>query len=198
MRLKNLVTVFLAGMMAFGLTACGAKNEDGNTAESTTAQSAEADSEAAAEVDADSVRGKALLDVNGFKFGPGEKFTDIKDKLGDEVKPSSSAMPCDPNAVGELVTHYYDGFQVVENYENVISAIYIPGEGAANDSVQLASGVKIGTSKDDVVKAFDIKVDESEMEYGYNVQDGDFNAGFVWDDNGNVMSISIEDMSVRP
>ena len=39
--------------------------------------------------------------VNGFKFGPGEKFTDIKDKLGDEVKPSSSAMPCDPNAVGE-------------------------------------------------------------------------------------------------
>ena len=215
MRLKGLATICLVGIMAFSFTACGGKAENGGSgsAESTTAASGEAadagsgdagsgdagsGNAGGAEVDPDSVRGKALLDVNGFKFGPGEKFTDVKDKLGDEVKPSSSAKPCDPNAKGELVTHYYDGFQVVENYENVISSIYLPGEGAANDSIKLASDVKVGTPKDAVISAFDIKADDAELEYGYNVQDGDFSIGFVWDDNGNVMSISIEDMAVRP
>ncbi len=197
MRKKHLLVFSIVAAMAFSMCACGGK-EDAKTDNNTTAAVEQsADTEAAAQ-DPDSVLAKSQVVVNGFSFGPGMNFQEIQDKLGQEVKPSTSAMPCDPAARGEIVTHYYDGFLVEENVDHVISIVIVPGEGAANDNVALACGVKAGTDKADVIKVYDIKASDEETEYGYTCQDGDFYTSFVWDDNNKVISISLEDMSVRP
>ncbi len=212
---KKIAVLVTAAMMTVSLVACGKKDDDKKT-EAATQAATQAATEAVTEGDAGNeteaptdetteataqtgdVRSKAKVVINGTEVSPGDSFTDVSGSLGAEVKPSSSAKPCDPNARGELVSHYYAGVTVEENIDHVISAIYIPGENDPSDSVKLAAGVGYGTSKDEAISAFGIAGTAEELEYGGSAQDGDFYVSFVWDDNGNVMSISVSDMSVRP
>lgn len=187
---KRTAAILTAVIMAFGLSACGKKDE----AKETEAVSVSTEStEAAAD---DSIRGKGAVVVNGFSLSPGVKYSDIKDKLGAEVKPASSAMPCDPNARGQVTTYYFDGFCVEVNVDDVVMSIYLPGEGAANDQVALACGLKVGSSREDAVNTFGLTGTDAELEYGGTAADGDFYVSFVWD--GTISNISVTDMSIRP
>ena len=181
MRLKKYMLVICAGaFLAAGLCACGDnKNETTATTASTTT---EAVTEAAttAEVTAESATTEAseqktsateaFFTLNEVDAKVGMSFADIKDKLGDEIKPAESVIPC---GAGETqVFHYYDGFVVVETEkEGVITGLELTEGNNANAAFM--GKVKVGDTPEQVKAAIGDPKDEDEYCLSYHIGDAD-------------------------
>ncbi len=77
---------------------------------------------------------------NGTKVASGMLFTDVKDSLGDEVRPSESIGSCDENSDFLDTMHYYDGLIVTEDKDGVIRDL----ESNEGNKVLVNGKVKIG------------------------------------------------------
>ena len=136
-------------------------------------------------------KGKVVL--NGAAFGMGDKFADVKDKLGDQAKPPKSSKPCVPGAQ-DVEFNYYPGLTVQVNYEGTVIAATISGDDAPGRDASLAAGVKIGSSRDDV-KAL-MGEPGSEDEFGLQYMEGDLRISIYDREDEGVFCISIEDSSL--
>ncbi|MBR4555207.1 MAG: hypothetical protein IKO27_06385 [Ruminococcus sp.] len=157
----------------------------------------ESTSDSPAVPDNASLSEKATVSYNGYTFLPGAAYADIKDGLGDEARPSKASKPCDPNAVGEITYHWYNGLNVEENYEGKVLAATISDADYKGENVSLACGLKIGDKQDDV-RARMGEPTSAELYWTYT--EGDLEVVVMFDDMEDgmpVISISVNNKSVK-
>ena len=128
---------------------------------------------------------------NGFGVLTGVNYESIKDKLGQESKPSDTSKACGPFVKGETTHYYYDGVTLDVNYEGVINYISIDSANA-----KMACGAKVGQTAEEVKSVLTNTYEEDE--YSIRVKlGGDFYVDFIKDDDGTISHISVEDMSIE-
>ena len=126
---------------------------------------------------------------NDTEFSIGDNFDKIKEKLGKEAKPSDKSKPCNPYAKGEIAHYYYDGLTIDTNYEGIINYISID-----SDTVMLSSKVKVGMKSEEIKELIgNIEEDEYSLRTDIN---NDIYVNMIKNDDGTIMVISIEDMSI--
>ena len=191
---KNVL--FLAAVVAlssFALSACGEKKEE-QTAEQQEQQQEQEQQQQTNEVVNDAADKNELSSFNvvynGEEFAVGDNINDIKEKLGEESKPSETVKACNPYAKGENTFYYYDGLAIETNYQGIICSVSLE-----NDKPSLKSGAKIGQRADEVTSVMTNGVVD---EYSLNYKVGDdFYCTMGKDDDGIITSIRLEDMSIE-
>ena len=201
MKKKICYAVICSMLLAASMTGCGGK-DSGTTAAKTEA-STQAGTEAPDKNDAPAateaasstgLAAAAKVSFNGVTFGTGDKASEVVAKLGDQVKPSDSSQPCIPGA-GELTRYYYKGMTITASQYDVISNINFSNENGEGDDAKTADGIGLGSTADEIKAA--IGTPASEDEFGLSYSEGTLSLTVVFDDEGKVMSLSIEDMSVE-
>lgn len=171
-----------------------------STADSTPAEST-ADSTAAAadgsrepEVPATaSFAEKTKFKFNGAAFSVGDKFADIKDKLGKEAKPSAKSQPCVPGSQ-EVENFYYPGLSFQVNYEGTIINMSISEDDAPGRDASTAGGLKLGDTRETAKKFLGDPA--SEDEYSLKYVEGEVTMTIYDRENQGIFLISIEDHSL--
>ncbi len=184
---KATIMMGLVTVMTASLFGCGKK--DGDKSDKTTAAT-----ETVSDNSNTSLVKNSRYTYNGVEFGTGDKADDVIPKLGDQIKPSEKSQPCIPDA-GMIETFTFDGFTIQVTENGIIYSINLNNEATGSDLCTTVSGLKIGSTVDDVKKALGEPSDETE--YGLTYQDGDLYLSFVIDDDGKMMSITTEDMSIE-
>lgn len=187
---KITLTLGIVSLMMASLFGCGKKNEDkaDNTNSATTVETGDS-----GEASDTSLAGNSRFIYNGVEFGVGDKADEVIPKLGDQIKPSEKSQPCVPDA-GMIETFSFDGFIIQVTESGIIYSINLNNESTSDNLCTTVGGIKIGSTLDEVKKALGDPADENE--YGLTYQDGELYLSFVIDDDGKMMSITVEDMSI--
>ena len=137
---------------------------------------------------------KLVLSINGGTFKIGDKYDDVKDSLGKEIKPSQTYSPC--GGGNKITSHYYDGMVIDVTLDGIIYHAVISGYEYPNSEATLA-GIKLGATTEEVKKTFDI-LPYTDDEYTVNYSFGKYAVSFGLDfeGDGNVNYISIDDFSI--
>ena len=172
--------------------------ESSVSAESSPAESAPAESSAEGdrqpEVSPDaSFKERMSIKYNGVTFYPGDKFADIKDKLGKEAMPSSRSKPCVPGAQ-EVEFYYYPGLTIQVNFEGTIINISVSEDSAPGRDASTAGGVKLGDTRE-TAKKF-LGAPTAEDEYSLQYKEGEVTVNIYDRDNEGIFVIGIEDASI--
>lgn len=92
------------------------------------------------------------VEYNGQKLALGMKFADVKDKLGEEVRPEDVITPCDESDLYRDVLHHFEGLDITENKDGVIKEISTDNaDEAAPSSATINGKVKIGDTLESAV-----------------------------------------------
>ena len=181
---KNIL--FLAVVVAlssFALSACGEKKEKQPVEQQ---QSGEVVNEV---VDRKELSSFNVI-YNGEEFAIGDKIDDIREKLGQESKPSETVKACNPYAKGENTFYYYDGLAIETNYQGVICSVCLD-----NSIASLKFGARVGQTADEVTSTMAGGIAD---EYSINYKVGDdFYCTMGKNDDGTIASIRIEDLSIE-
>lgn len=190
-KIKKITLTFgIVSVMMASLFGCGKKNEDkaDNTNSATTVETGDS-----VEASDTSLAGNSRFIYNGVEFGVGDKADEVIPKLGDQIKPSEKSQPCVPDA-GMIETFSFDGFTVQVTESGIIYSINLNSDSTGDTPCTTVGGVKIGSTAEDVKKA--LGEPSSEDEYGLTYQEGELYFSFILDDDGKMMSITVEDMSI--
>ena len=161
--------------------------------EESTAESSPAD-DRQPEVAADaSFKERMSIKLNDAVIYPGDKFADIKDKLGKEAKPSSKAKPCVPGAQ-EVEYFYYPGVTVQVNFEGTIISIAVSEESVPGQDGTTAGGLRLGDTRETAKKFLGKPDQEDEYQLAYN--EGSVAVRIYDRENGGIFLISVEDMDL--
>lgn len=139
---------------------------------------------------------KLVILANGATFRIDDKFDEVKEKLGTEIRPSQTYTPCGGSDDAQVTSHYYDGYYIDVSSDGIIFRAVISENENPGSKVTLA-GIKLGDSPEDVKKAFNVKPDIAD-EYTINYELDKFivSYGLNFEGNGNVNYISIDDISI--
>ena len=152
---RRALVLGMAGIMAFSLAAC-AKNESETqasqseaTAQVTEATQATEDTKASEEQQANAQTGAFAFNINGYDLKIGDVYDDVKDKLGQEIKPAEDIGACDPQGRSDF-NHFYDGVDVTVHFDGKVTRMYadVDNKGAAT-----ISGIAIGDNADKIKTA---------------------------------------------
>ena len=140
MNLKKGMVLLLVWVVAV-LSLAGCSKTETDTADSgEAAQTAETASEPE--------EAKIFARVNGQKVYIGLLFADIKDSLGDEIKPSDEILPCGDGAGDwKRIQHYYPGMYIMEDQDGIICEISMSKmhdgecEALVNDQIKLGDSI---------------------------------------------------------
>ena len=161
--------------------------------EESTAESSPAD-DRQPEVAADaSFKERMSIKLNDAVIYPGDKFADIKDKLGKEAKPSSKAKPCVPGAQ-EVEYFYYPGVTIQVNFEGTIISIAVSEESAPGKDGTTAGGLRLGDTRETAKKFLGKPDQEDEYQLAYN--EGSVAVRIYDRENEGIFLISVEDMDL--
>ena len=93
-----------------------------------------------------------------------------------------------------IETFSFDGFTVQVTESGIVYSINLNSESKSDNLCTTVGGVKIGSTSEEVKKA--LGEPSSEDEYGLTYQEGELYLSFILDDDGKMMSITVEDMSI--
>ena len=92
--------------------------------------------------------------LNGVEIHLGVPYAELKEKLGDEAKPSETIEACDPNSDWVQIQHYYPGITVSEDKDGNVFGIELSEWAVGPGDATLNGVLKVGVStREDVVKA---------------------------------------------
>ena len=124
-----------------------------------------------------------------FDFIPGDTFESVKDKMGEEIKPSESFRACMPGVKGESTLYFFDGIDITVSYAGIISSVNIK-----SDKFFIKPDILVGRNIDGLNEI--LGEPSFDSEYGGSYQFDDVSISFIYDE-GKIMSISVEDASVE-
>ncbi len=183
---KNLLVLLVVAVLCFMMSACGEPKEPEYSEEGGEYEEVELQ-----KVDSAFLK-KARFIYNGFEFGVREKFDDIKDKLGAETRAPQTYKPCAAFVEGEVTTHYYDGFELETNDQGYIYLIRVSTPDYPESKLELVSGIKLGSSHDEVINTYGKTESDNEYSTSYSFEDFYFGIGYDQDNGGVVNYISQE------
>ena len=180
------------------------KISDAAASDESTGDAAESAAESTAEAAASGDREPevpataSFAEKTKFKFGDavfsvGDKFADIKDKLGNEAKPSAKSQPCVPGSQ-EVENFYYAGLSFQVNYEGTIINMAISEENAPGRDASTAGGLKLGDTRETAKKFLGEPAEEDE--FGLKYVDGTTTLNIYDREKDNIFIISIEDTAL--
>ncbi len=112
-----------------------------------------------------SLADRAKVLYNGVTFGTGDNINDIKEALGAESAPSSSAASC---LTGELILeYYYAGMTIQANDDGTIFAVEISENLSPGRTASTAGGLRCGSTAEDAAVAFGEPEDPEASKYEY-------------------------------
>ncbi len=132
-----------------------------------------------------------VIKYNGNSFSIGDKYDSIKNNLGAVSKPSETSKVCNPNAKGDATSYYYDGLTITTNYNGDIVSASIS---SSNASLALGN-ITVGDLPDKCKEYFDTVIFESE--YGSNYSEGNYSVSVIFDEEGCISNINLEDMTAE-
>ena len=190
---KVLAAVLAVSVIGAGMAACSKdddnKDETEAPAESTTDAEATEDATVSGDVD-------LFFVLNGVEVRLGDNYADIKDDLGDEIKPEDKIVPCEGDCEYMSIIHTYAGYVVEENYDGVVCNISINGyESGIGDGLFLGQ-FKYGDPIEDVKAAIDATPsDEGDTYAQYFITDT-LSCMLNFDESGNFESAAVYDFSL--
>lgn len=135
---------------------------------------------------------KLRVKYNGVEFGVKDQFDDIKDKLGSETRPPQTYTPCAALVAGDVTTHYYEGLTLETNDKGVIYSIKFSSFDNPNSTAELTTGVKLGSSHDDVINGYGDSDSDDEYNTSYSYDKLYFAFSYDVDGDGTVNYFSLE------
>ncbi len=196
--MKKLILLLLALLLVFALCACGEKvepeveeqNEEVNYSEDEEYEEipiAEATPERLAAL---------VISFNGTEFRIGDKYDDVKARLGDLVRPAQSFTPCGGNDDEQMTGYDYDGIHIEATHDGIICRAVVSGYEYPNSKATI-KGIGIGATPNEVKSAFDYSP-VTDSEYTINYQVGSYIISYSIDSEGTgaINYISIDDMNL--
>ncbi len=189
-RFKKIAAIAMLGIMSASvLCSCGQEKEEATTVEETTTveevtTEADAEAEEASDDSADSegtTLTESFVTFNGTDVHIGDAYDDIKDKLGDETKPSEKIEPCDGGDYIQIM-HYFDGFTLTTLRDEKVIGLELPRDGAGD--VAINGKVKKGDTAETVKEALGTPASEDEYSINYNADKANL---MIYTENGTVV-----------
>lgn len=178
--MKKVTLLFLVMMLAVtALAGCSQKEGSANTdAGSSSEQSTAEEPEEA----------KVFITLNGQKVYIGLTYADIKDSLGDEIKPSEEILPCgDGGGDWKRVIHFYPGTTVTEDQNGIICEVSINMGNDGEAEALVMDQIKLGGSVAELKNLME-GTPVSEDEWGATYKYGDAVIQFsATEENGDVL-----------
>ncbi|MBQ1400851.1 MAG: hypothetical protein IIY99_00730 [Firmicutes bacterium] len=169
--MKKIFLVVLMLMVVFTMAACGGESSGGQSGDAPTAEVA--------------FPQEVFITMNGTEVRVGDNFANVEGKIGEEVRPSETLEPCDPNFETATVEHYYDGVHITTNEEGIIATISLDIRDGETDSA-FAGKVKLGDPTDSIKEVLGDPADEDDMFISYYFGDEeDCNILIYKDEAGN-------------
>lgn len=139
---------------------------------------------------------KLVISYNGAEFRIGDKYEDIKEGLGELIRPAQAFTPCGGSDDEQMMSYVYDGLGVEATHDGLVSRAVISGYDYPESKATVA-GVGLGATPAEVRSAFEFEP-MTDSEYTINYQLGTYIVSFGLDDEGtgNVNYISIDDMEL--
>ena len=139
---------------------------------------------------------KLTVSVNGGSVKMDDKFEDVKDNLGTEIKAPQAYTPCGGSDDEKMTTHYYDGLEIDVTHDGLICRAVISGFDNQESKASIA-GIKLGDTPETVRANFATQP-ETDSEYTINYSFGSLILSFSLDTDGtgNVNYISLDDMDI--
>lgn len=176
MKTKKLLLLLLMLMVVFTFSACGGTDEPA------------ADEQGGGAADEGGFPEEVFLLMNGNEVRIGDNMADFEGKLGDEIKPSETIQPCDPNFETATVEYYFNGVQITTNEEGVIATISLDERNGETDAA-FAGKVKLHDSMDGIKEVLgepeEGNEDELFVNYYYGSEDDPGVLLFYKDEEGN-------------
>ena len=157
--MKKFCTILLGMMLAASLAAgcgqSGKSNQETKAAEAQTteAQTTEAQATEAQTTEAQTAEAQApegiYLAYNGVNVQIGMAFADVKDGLGEEMKPAETIGSCDENSDWTETTHYYPGFVMTEDKDGNITGFTISEFEFEGKDAALNGQLKLGATSEE-------------------------------------------------
>ena len=170
MKIRNCFVAAAMGIMLLGsITACGSKEEattEAATQANTQAATEEATEAASPSRDDSSTVDEFFITFQGVDISTGMTFADIKDKLGNEVKPSETIEPCDGGDFIQIM-HFYDGLTVTTLRDEIVHSLELQ-EAGANDAL-IQGKLKIGDQVEEVKRILGKPENEDEYAVSYTI-----------------------------
>lgn len=193
MKLRKVFASILAvSVIGAGMIACS-KDEDKKDETEAPVTEATEDTEAsqapAGDID-------LFFVLNGIEVRIGDNYADIKDQLGDEIKPEDRVIPCEGDCEYLSIIHTYDGFTVEENQEGIVCNIGINGyESGVGDALFMGQ-FKYGDSFADVMAAIPMDPSDSDETYAQYFITDTLACMINTNDDGEFGSASMYDFSL--
>ena len=139
---------------------------------------------------------KLVISYNGAEFRIGDKYDDVKEGLGDLLKPGESFTPCGGNDDEKMMSYSYDGLNIEATHDGLVSRAVISGYDYPESKATIC-GVGIGATPEEVRSAFDF-APYTDSEYTINFQVGTYTLSYGLDaeGTGTVNYISLDDMNL--
>ena len=128
------------------------------------------------------------VSINEVKVHTGQAYADVKDALGDEIKPSETIESCDPDSDWVQIMHYYAGTIVSEDKDGNIMSIEVTDREQASDAAFLCAPdpVRLGDKFEDVKTI--IGEPDQEDEYSLFYTSGDPMIYIYLDENAGTVT----------
>ena len=162
--MKKLFILFLLTVLC--LTGCRSITSSENT--STTAESTTSSKD---------INAECFYEINGIRIVPGEDFAEALDKLGE------------PLEYKEAASCYYDGMDKIYSYDGFEITTYpvkdrdfVQDICISSDSLKTDKGITVGSSLEDVIKAYGEDYELKGKMYRYFCSDDTYRYFFITND----------------
>lgn len=132
---------------------------------------------------------------NGATFEIGSKFADVKDKLGDQAKPSATSTPCVPGA-HDVEYFYYAGLIIQVNFEGTIMDIQLNEEMAPGRDGTISVGLKLGDTREKAKELLGEPASEDEYSITYKDPDSKKTLSIYDRENEGIYIIGLTDSEI--
>ncbi len=191
--MKKLLLVFMIIALCFAMCACGEENKPNEINEANVETNVPIEEEEFQLRPADeSVYQKFRVKYNGVEFGVKDKFDDVKEGLGEEIRPPQTYTPCAAAVEGEVTTHYYEGLTLEETDKGIIYTIKFTSQENPNSTAELVTGIKLGSTREDLINAYGDPDSNDEYNAVFNYENLYVGFSYDVDGDGNICYFSIE------
>ena len=194
MKYRRLLAVTLAAaVLGMGLAACS-KDSDDET-EKTEAPAEETEAVADTQGEGGTLAYEDLYcTLNGVDVYIGMPFEEVKDQLGDEIKPEERVEPCTGDCEYLCIIHTYDGFEINENYDGLVSSISVNTMNTGIGTGKFQDSFDYGAPIQEILDRYGEPWDQGDGYVQYSI--GNAMLMFNSDDNVTITSFSIWDMTL--
>ena len=177
MKMNRIIALMLAALLLAAVFAGCAREKTPETtkapetqAPETRAPETKAPETQAPETEAADQQDFFWFTLNGTEIHMGVPYAELKEKLGDEAKPSETIEACDPSSDWVQIVHFYPGITVNEDKNGNVFGIELGEYNVGPGDAVINGTLKVGVStRDDVVSVLgEPEPNEYGMFYNWN------------------------------